>query len=128
MRDAPFLPGVQRGLERISEVDELGDRRLARFDAVRHQLFTSKAKEVERGYAVTREKTVQRGRSRVTRPSGVTEEQPAPASGENERRAESGGAAPDNDDVEHERLNCKSRAAEPQRSRAQQNLSASLRL
>ena len=77
--------------------------------------FASEAQEFERGYAVAREITVQSGRSRVARPSGVAQQQPAPASAQHERRAQSGGSAPDNDDVEHERLNCKSRAAEPQR-------------
>ena len=105
-------PVVQRGLEGVSEVDELGDRRLARFDAVRPQLFTSKAKQVKWGYAVAREKAVQRRRPRVTRLPRVTQKQPAPAAGEDQRCAEPGRTTPDNDDVEHERLNCKSRAAE----------------
>jgi hypothetical protein len=74
------------------------------------QLCTSKANEVERRYAIAREKAVQGGGPRIARLAGVTQEQPTSASGEDERRAESGGTSPDNDDVEHNRLNCKGTA------------------
>ena len=78
--------------------------------AVRPQLFTSKAQQVKWGYAVAREKAVQRRRPRVTRPPRVTQKQPAPAAGEDQRCAEPGRTTPDKDDVEHDRPNCKATA------------------
>src|SRR5258705_2901754 len=98
---AHLLAALEGRLEHVVEMHEIGDRGVARLDAIRLQLLASEAQQLERRHAVAREEAMQCGRSRVARLARVTQQQRPPASREHERAAQPGRAATDNDDVEH---------------------------
>src|SRR6185312_11206044 len=102
----------------VVERHEVGYRGVAWLDAVRLQFLTSEPQQLERRRAVAREEAVERGRPRVAGPAGIAEQQRAPGAGEHQGGAQSGRAAPDNDDVEHLRLNCKETATAGQANSA----------
>src|SRR5258705_9858 len=104
---AHFLMAIERRLECISEMNEVGDRRLSRCHAVGFEFLTAQAQELQGWYAIARQEAVQGRRSRVARPSGVAEQEPAPTPGKHESGAQPGWTATDNEDVKHHRLNCK---------------------
>ena len=79
-----------------------GDFDVAQLDrVVAPQLLARDPQEFARIDAVAREESVHRVRRGVARLAGVADEDAPPAAAENQRRAQSGGAGPDNDDVVH---------------------------
>jgi hypothetical protein len=86
-------------LKRIVVPDDRANRCLTDFDAIRRQLLSPDADQLQRLNTVSREETVYSGRRGISIPAGVTDQDSPARAAEHEGSAEPGGAAANDDDI-----------------------------
>ena len=103
---APGFTGsvVQRHVEAVRRPQRRPDADRAALHLVGREFPASEIAEIARCDTVARQVPVQGARSAISRLAEIAHEHPPPAPAQHERRAQPGGSASSDDDIEHEAL------------------------